>query len=180
MSCVVFDDGAIFKSSVLEKFKSGCEGVILFVCNRLGLESFNMETYRAGMEVCFKFPQFLGLASGNSGSSAHYFVATHGDSLLYLDPHQTYPALEKLEHARDAEGGVSDGLQATRPHPLRWTHLNPSVCLGFLVRSPEDFLNLCSMLCQGSCGEVFEVLEKPFDFAGLGEEEIDDDMVVFG
>merc|ERR1711862_444988 len=96
-----------------------------------------------GIEACFKFPQFLGLASGNSGSSAHYFVATHGDQLLFLDPHQTYPALETLEPFESA------GLQAARPHPLRWSHLNPSVCLGFLVRSPEDLAALCEKLCDG-------------------------------
>merc|ERR1719313_1029932 len=118
LGCVVFEDGAIFKSSVLEKFDSGCEGVILFCCRRLGLDSFNVETYRGGIEACFKFPQFLGLASGNSGSSAHYFVASHGDQLLFLDPHQTYSSLETMDFA---QGLPALGLQASRPHPLQWS-----------------------------------------------------------
>jgi len=172
LGCAVFEDGAIIKSTVLEKFESGCEAVILLVCRRLGLDSFNM-AYRDGIEACFSFQQFLGLASGNSGSSAHYFVATHGDCLCFLDPHQTYPALETLENV---QGG---GLQASRPHALRWTHLNPSVCLGFLVRSPDDFAALCSRLCEGCCGEVFEVFEKPLVYSDH-TEEVDGDMVLFG
>lgn len=175
--CVVFDDGAIFKASVLERFSSGCEAVLLLICRRLGLDSFNESVYRSGIQACFELPEFLGLASGNNGSSAHYFVATHDDdNLLYLDPHTVQPALEKIE---DAQGTLEAGLHAPQAHPLRWARLNPSICFGFLVRSPEDFLALCGKLSDERRGEVFEVLEKEPVYTDFSAEE-DGDMVVFG
>jgi len=83
LRCVVFEDGAIFKASVLEHFEgpTSAEAVIIFVCQRLGLEDFKADLYRPGVESCFSLSEFQGLASGNSTNSAHFFVATHGDSL---------------------------------------------------------------------------------------------------
>eukprot|EP00446_Apocalathium_sp_SHHI-4_P018606 CAMPEP_0177285056 /NCGR_PEP_ID=MMETSP0367-20130122/72863_1 /TAXON_ID=447022 ORGANISM="Scrippsiella hangoei-like, Strain SHHI-4" /NCGR_SAMPLE_ID=MMETSP0367 /ASSEMBLY_ACC=CAM_ASM_000362 /LENGTH=309 /DNA_ID=CAMNT_0018742165 /DNA_START=1 /DNA_END=931 /DNA_ORIENTATION=- len=175
VACVAFEDGAIFKSLVLEKFAQGAGAVILLVCRRLGLESFNVTEYRAGIEQCFKLPEFQGLASGNNSTSAHFFVGTHDDCLVFLDPHRTLPGLESV----DAITGES-GLLPPRPLPLRWASLNPSICAAFLVRSPEDFTGLCAKLSEGALGEVFEVLEKVPSYASPAEEATDDDMVLLG
>lgn len=175
IACVVFEDGAIFKASVTEKFDQGAKAVIILVCRRLGLESFNLEEYRGGVEECFKLPEFQGLASGNSGSSAHFFVGTHDDCLIFLDPHTTLPAIESIDTVRE----VPDcGLHTPHPLPLRWNRLNPSISLCFLVKSPESFADLCTKLGQGSLGQVFEVLEKQPSYATRGEETMDDDMVL--
>lgn len=171
MSCVVFDDGPIFKSTVLQKFESGSEAVVFLVCRRLGLDSLNVATYREGLDACFKLPQFLGLASGNNSTSAYYFFATHGESLLYLDPHQyQYQSLETVEAVQDAAGA---GLQASRPFALDWSRLNPSVCMGFLVKSPKDFLALCDSLSHERYNELFEIFQVPFGFSSQSQE-VDD------
>ncbi|CAK9005938.1 unnamed protein product [Durusdinium trenchii] len=129
VGCAVFVDGPIYKASVMEHFDNGCTSVILFVCRRLGLESCNLDEYQQGLDSCFRLPEFQGLASGNSSSSAHFFVATHGEeSLLFLDPHVTHPALQK-----PADVIASGGLRAERPLRLPWTSLNPSICPG-----PDD------------------------------------------
>lgn len=172
LGCVVFEDGAIYKNRVLEHFSCNCSAVIVLVCRRLGLESFNLTEYRAGVESCFELPQFQGLASGNSANSAHFFVGTHDDCLLYLDPHTVQPALESPEHI------MASGLQAVRPIPLRWTRLNPSVCLGFLVKSPEEFNALCEKLCESPRSDVFEVLEKQPSYVDRTEESTEGDMVL--
>jgi len=174
LACVVFEDGAVFKSCVLERFAEGRGAVIILVCRRLGLEVFNAEEYRAGVESCFDLPEFQGLASGNSASSAHFFVGTHGDSLLYLDPHRTQPALESMDDVRSG----AEGLQAARPFPLGWDRLNPSVCLGFLVRSADEFLALCGKLCEGARGEVFEILDSPPAYSSRTETQAEEDMVL--
>lgn len=175
VACVVFEDGAIYKESVLERFSSGSNAVIILLCRRLGLESFNVEAYRAGLEACFELPEFQGLASGNSASSAHFFVGTHEDCLLYLDPHTVRPALESLN---DVRGSPDAGLQPARPHPLRWQRLNPSVCLGFLVRSSEEFLAVCGKLSEGPRGDVAEVLERQPSYAGRAETTAEDGEMV--
>ncbi|CAE7318371.1 atg4 [Symbiodinium microadriaticum] len=134
VGCAVFVDGPIYKANVIEQFDSGSSSVILFVCRRLGLDEFNLEEYREGLESCFQLPEFQGLASGNSSSSAHFFVATHGeDSILFLDPHTTSPALR-------VEGDVvaSHGLRPERALRLPWSNLNPSICVAFMVRSKVE------------------------------------------
>lgn len=179
LACAVFEDGPIFKEEVLECFAGGAEAVTLLVCRRLGLDAFNAAEYREGIESCFQLPEFMGLASGNNSSSAHFFVGTHDDSLLFLDPHRTQPALESLEAVSDRSW--DPGLRAPRPLPMRWGSLNPSVCFGFLVRSPEAFLALCERLAEGKRGDVFEILERRPTYEMRGEETMeDDDMVLVG
>jgi len=176
LACVAFKDGPIFKASVLERFEQGAEAVVFLVCRRLGLNTFNVTEYREGIERCFQLPEFMGLASGNDASSAHFFVGTHGDQLLFLDPHTTQPALESLEAVCDRSQDA--GLRPARPLPMHWSRLNPSVCFGFLVRSPEAFLTLCSVLSEGRCGDVFEVLEKEPTYDTRVEEIMEDDDMV--
>jgi len=175
VGCAVFVDGPIYKANVMERFDSGCTSVILFVCRRLGLESCNLDEYQQGLDSCFRLPEFQGLASGNSSSSAHFFVATHGeDSLLFLDPHITHPALQK-----PADVVASCGLRAERPLRLPWTSLNPSICVAFLVRSKSEFNSLCDRLCEGPREQVFEVLERQPTYNGSFDDLLEaDDLVV--
>lgn len=173
-ACVVSEDGAIYRDLVLEQFESGKDAVILLVCRRLGLDYFNLDDYREGVESCFQLPEFQGLASGNSASSAHFFVATHGDSLIFLDPHSTQPALNSMEDIR-----ASLGLRPERPYPLLWSRLNPSICMSFLVRSKEEFNLLCARLAEGPRSHVFEVLDRKPCYEGRLEEDAEDgDMVL--
>jgi len=158
MACAVFVDGAIYQETVLGHFSSGSKAVAILVCRRLGLDAFNVDEYRPGLEACFELPEFQGLASGNSASSAHFFVGTHDDCLLFLDPHRTQPALETVDDIR--HGASETGLQGARPLPLRWSRLNASICLCFLVTSPEGFLELCSKLCNAPRSDVIEILER--------------------
>lgn len=175
LRCAVFVDGPIFKADVLNHFDAGCSSVLLLVCRRLGLEDVNSEEYQPGLEGCFQLPEFQGLASGNSSSSAHFFVALHGsDSLLFLDPHVTHPALRSREDVRR-----SQGLRPEHPLPLPWSNLNPSVCLAFLVKSRDEFSSLCSRLCEGPFEKLFEVLERQPTYSGsLGDLAEDDEMVM--
>eukprot|EP00929_Paragymnodinium_shiwhaense_P119723 TRINITY_DN91621_c0_g1_i1.p1 TRINITY_DN91621_c0_g1~~TRINITY_DN91621_c0_g1_i1.p1 ORF type:complete len:389 (+),score=77.90 TRINITY_DN91621_c0_g1_i1:212-1378(+) len=187
LACVVFDEGVIYKAEVLNCFEQGqttpVDAIVLLICGRWGLDQFNVEQYKEGMKACFLMPEFLGLASGNDGSSAHYFVATHGeDQLLYLDPHVTFPALEAIEEV-SAGSECADTLRPPGPQALAWSRLNPSVCLGFLVRSKDEFLKLCDSLEEGRKGDVFEVMEKRpcYDqHALLQEDEEDGELLVYG
>ena len=44
------------------------------------------------LQTLFTFPQSVGIAGGRP-SSSYYFVGSQGDSLFYLDPHHTRPAV---------------------------------------------------------------------------------------
>mmetsp|Transcript_4426 Transcript_4426/g.9722 ORF Transcript_4426/g.9722 Transcript_4426/m.9722 type:complete len:361 (+) Transcript_4426:240-1322(+) len=177
LACVTFEDGVVYKEKVQLHFDAGASGVLFFVCRRLGVEKFNFAEYQKGVQGCFSLPQFQGLASGNNSTSAHFFVATSDDRLVFLDPHITLPALSTLEQI---PGMPESGLQARGPLYLRWGSLNPSVCMGFLVHSSEEFLELCATLSQGDMGQVFEVLERAPVYVARTEEtyDEDDDIVV--
>ena len=64
----------------------------------------------------FTFPQSVGIAGGRP-SSSYYFLGYQAESLFYLDPHHTRPAIvlkvpptrEELE-ARAKSGGASDAM----------------------------------------------------------------------
>lgn len=155
LACVVFEDAAIYKSQVLERFAAGADCVIILVCFRLGLDEFNVEIHRPGLQATFGLTEFQGLASGNSNSSAHFFVASHGDSLLFLDPHITQPALRSLEAVVELQD-----LHPDRPFQLHWSRLNPSLCAAFMVNSTEAFSKLCQKLTEAPFSETFEVLDK--------------------
>lgn len=176
VGCATFAEGVIFKADVLRLFEEvNCEAAVILLCRRLGLDEFNATEYRESIEHCFSLPQFMGLASGNSVASAHFFVATHGESLLYLDPHTTHSSLNSMEEVQ--REAVAATLRPARPLPLRWSRLNPTVCASFLVHSREEFLALCDKLLSPPLSQVFEVLDKKPEFADR-VEEFDGDMVL--
>jgi len=84
----------------------GDKAVLVLVGLRLGLDGVNPIYYesikvsslmqatvsRADFQSLFTFPQSVGIAGGRP-SSSYYFTGTQGDSLFYLDPHFTRPAV---------------------------------------------------------------------------------------
>lgn len=163
IGCIVFEDGAVVKSTVLESFLRGAEAVILLVCNRFGQEELVTALFQEGLERCFHLKEFQGMASGNS-SSAHFFVGTNGPGLLFLDPHQTRPALRTEDDVRQAP---RSHLFPDRPYQLQWSRLIPSACLAFVVSSADGFLQLCREFQEKPLTNIIEVLEVPINLDHL-------------
>ena len=72
-------------------------------------------------------------------SSSHYFVATQGDHLFYLDPHQTKPA---FPHLRDVNLYSKEELDTFHTRRLRRMHLSemdPSMLVAFLIKDENDW-----------------------------------------
>lgn len=78
-------------------------------------------------------PQSVGIAGGRP-SSSHYFIGHQHDNFFYLDPHSTRPALPTQLSAEDIET-----CHTRRVRRLGLSEMDPSMLLGFLVRSREDF-----------------------------------------
>ena len=83
----------------------GSKAVLILVGLRLGLDGVNPiyhESIQVGRalrcvvlssrQALFTFPQSVGIAGGRP-SSSYYFVASQANSLFYLDPHFTRPAV---------------------------------------------------------------------------------------
>lgn len=76
--------------------------MLVLVNVRLGLDGVNplyYDSVKVGagkdlltQQALFTFPQSVGIAGGRP-SSSYYFVASQGNSLFYLDPHFTRPAV---------------------------------------------------------------------------------------
>lgn len=71
--------------------KWGNRPVLILVGIRLGIDGVN-PIYYESVKTLFTFPQTVGIAGGRP-SSSYYFVGAQGDSLFYLDPHHTRPAI---------------------------------------------------------------------------------------
>ncbi|ODN97134.1 hypothetical protein I350_08114 [Cryptococcus amylolentus CBS 6273] len=71
--------------------KWGHKAVLVLVGVRLGLDGVN-PIYHDSIKTLFTFPQSVGIAGGRP-SSSYYFIGTQANSLFYLDPHLTRPAV---------------------------------------------------------------------------------------
>ncbi|WRT63710.1 uncharacterized protein IL334_000633 [Kwoniella shivajii] len=69
----------------------GDKAVLVLVGIRLGLDGVN-PIYYESIKALFTFPQSVGIAGGRP-SSSYYFVGSQANSLFYLDPHLTRPAV---------------------------------------------------------------------------------------
>ncbi|KAL2094565.1 hypothetical protein ACEWY4_009284 [Coilia grayii] len=133
--------------------------LLLVIPLRMGINSIN-PVYIQALKECFKMPQSCGVLGGKP-NLAYYFIGFIGDELIYLDPHNTQPAV-------DSESGtlvddLSYHCQRT-PHRMKITSLDPSVALGFFCRSEEDFDSWCNLVQQEILKKrnlrMFELVEK--------------------
>ena len=153
VKCVSFDGGEIVSSKVAELFgdDSTLEGVVVLLTHRLGLDSFNFARYKGTIQTLFSHPFFQGLSSGESIASAYYFFAASDDYLYYLDPHTVQDAL--------VGEAFSEQLNPQpKPLKMRWQRLNPSMTMGFAVRSLSEWKSLCEYLTKID-RELFDVTE---------------------
>jgi len=113
----------------------GSKAVLVLVGVRLGLDGVNpiyhesvkvsnppMSGALTHAQTLFTFPQSVGIAGGRP-SSSYYFVASQANSLFYLDPHFTRPAIP-LEippapaYKESAAPTAKSADQATSPYTL--------------------------------------------------------------
>jgi cysteine protease ATG4 len=89
----VEDDDAPRRSRPSSVHRTGWGGkpVLILIGLRLGVDGVN-PIYYDSIKTLFTFPHSVGIAGGRP-SSSYYFVASQGNSLFYLDPHFTRPAV---------------------------------------------------------------------------------------
>ena len=112
--------------------------------------------------------------------SAYYFFAACDDFLFYLDPHTVQEAFLDAS----SNGNVFEAFPP-QPKPLRmrWSRLNPSLTMGFLVKSPKEWTKLAEYLLKID-PELFDVNEKPREtlnrsFSDLAHSDESDSEIVF-
>jgi cysteine protease ATG4 len=162
-----FTDGVLYRKPILDALADGAAGVIVMLCRKLGVDAFNAQRYRGPVKTCFSSPHFMGLAGGGPMTSAYYFVAADDAQLYYLDPHtETRPAYTTDEEAL--------ALHAVRPLRLTWEALNPSMCLSFMVRSPEELEELAAFL-SATDAELFEVMDEKQQYSASPPRKVNEE-----
>ncbi|KAF8947465.1 Cysteine protease atg4b [Haplosporangium gracile] len=110
--------------------------VVVMMPARYGLEKLK-EGYVANLKQLFKIPQFLGIAGGRPGRSL-YFVAYQGNELFYFDPHTVKARATHEEMSQCPSFSYHCNVVRT----MDIMELDPSMMLGFLIRSMQDLVEL--------------------------------------
>lgn len=182
-------DELIDPDLVKEQLSGAHSGVVILYCKKLGPHQSVAPEYTEAIKQLFKLPSFMGFASGDSATSAHYFVASSDSGMYYLDPHvETRPALDGAEmdtntwHALHNESTGKPCL-----FQLNINQVNASCCFCFLIRSEDELANLCLELeMYDALHEAFEVkrggfmdnLTHDLDVNKWKTDEDDEDLVV--
>lgn len=99
---------------------------------RLGIDRIT-PVYHAALKAMLELPQSVGIAGGRP-SSSHYFIGHQSDQFFYLDPHSTRPMLSPQPSSADVET-----CHTRRVRRLSIAEMDPSMLIGFLIRSKEEF-----------------------------------------
>ncbi|KAG0266010.1 Cysteine protease atg4b [Linnemannia exigua] len=116
--------------------------VVVMMPVRFGLDKLK-EGYVTNLKHLFKLPQFLGIAGGRPGRSL-YFVACQGNDLFYFDPHSVKPRATHEEMSYCPSSSYHCNVVRT----MDVMELDPSMMLGFLIRSMQDLVDLQVQLKQ--------------------------------
>jgi len=162
----VAQDGVICDSDVVASSNNWTMNVVLFVPLRLGLDALN-QPLAAEAAHTLQWPQSAGILGGKPRSS-YYFVGTHGDYLLYIDPHYSQPVVNMVDQFS------IDTFHSHVLHRMRVSDLDPSLALAFLCKSQSDFDDLKTRAeGQGKQGgELFVFMQdRPVDVAASSEPQ---------
>ncbi|KAF2858735.1 hypothetical protein K470DRAFT_259538 [Piedraia hortae CBS 480.64] len=138
------DDGDVYADSILataaqKSADDEFQPTLIVLGVRLGIDRVT-PVYHAALKAALEMPQSVGIAGGRP-SSSHYFIGHQGDNFLYLDPHYTRAQLPLDPTAADIAS-----CHTRRVRKLHITEMDPSMLLGFLIRSTEDFQDWCKAL----------------------------------
>ncbi|KAF3931712.1 hypothetical protein ABW19_dt0205594 [Dactylella cylindrospora] len=134
-------DGGDVYEDAFKKVAISEDGVfhptLVLVGIRLGIERVT-PVYWEALKSSIMMSQSVGIAGGRP-SSSHYFIGVQGQSLFYLDPHNTRPL---LPYRADPATYTSEEVELCHTRKLRRLHLremDPSMLLAFLIRDEVDW-----------------------------------------
>lgn len=117
---------------------------------RLGIDRIT-PVYHAALKAALEMPQSVGIAGGRP-SASHYFIGHQGEQFFYLDPHSTRPALCPQPSAEDIES-----CHTRRVRRLKLTELDPSMLIGFLIHSKEEFEEWRKAIAEAEGKQIIHV-----------------------
>ncbi|KAK5114300.1 hypothetical protein LTR62_002551 [Meristemomyces frigidus] len=125
---------SLFATAGLKDADNAFQPTLIVLGVRLGIDRIT-PVYHSALKAALEMPQSVGIAGGRP-SSSHYFTGHQADYFFYLDPHTTRPALPSPEKFTPDDVA---SCHTRRLRRLKVTEMDPSMLLGFLIRSREDF-----------------------------------------
>lgn len=120
---------------------------------RLGITSIN-PIYWNFLKMILDLPESVGVAGGRP-SSSHYFFGYQGDSLFYLDPHIPQQALLMNENTKTLQKKFLPTVHTNKIRKLPLSEMDPSMLIGILIGTEEDYLQFKSAISKFKDEERF-------------------------
>ena len=136
-------DNTIYLDEARTRLENGPALILLPV--RLGMHKIDA-SYVAKVEHIFSFPQSVGFIGGRP-ASAHYFVASQGPAVFFLDPH-TQRDRVVLDANASAPLHLSWHTNTCRRMPL--ADIDASLTFGFYVNDEADLLQLADSISKSN------------------------------
>ncbi|KAK5995808.1 putative cysteine protease atg4 [Cladobotryum mycophilum] len=141
---------------------------LILVGTRLGIDKIT-PVYWEALIASLQMPQSVGIAGGRPASS-HYFIGAQGKFLFYLDPHHTRKGIQYRPDPADYTDAEIDSCHTSRLRRLHIREMDPSMLIGFLIRSEDDWVEWrrCVRHVQGKA--VIHVADHDPMLHGAGED----------
>jgi len=175
-------DNTIYKAPARRLLQDGA--VVLLLPVRLGMHAID-ESYLPKVGPILALPQSLGFVGGHP-NSAHYFVASQGSQIYYLDPHTTRPVVNlALPGASSAQQPLHRSWHCAHAASMALQDVDGSVAFGFYCRTEAELEELCEGLdslgkAAGGYPAVSVAEEKAAlrEWDGADEDSDSEDWVV--
>lgn len=125
---------------------------------RIGIDRIT-PVYHSALKALLEMPQSVGIAGGRP-SASHYFIGHQGDQFFYLDPHSTRTMLSPQPSAADVET-----CHTRRVRRLGIAEMDPSMLIGFLIRSQEEFEEWRKTVSEAEGKAIIHIYDKEPKFA---------------
>ena len=124
---------------VSEPSSSSWRSVIILVPVRLGSEVFN-PIYNSCIKNLLTLDCCVGIMGGKPKHSL-YFIGFQDDDLIHLDPHRLQDRVDTLRPDFN-----TSSYHCHNPRKINIKKLDPSCCIGFYLRSYDDWVSWCETI----------------------------------
>lgn len=117
--------------------------------------------------------------SSGRPSSSHYFVGSQGSYLFYLDPHHTRKAIPYHDDVANYTEEDIDSCHTTRLRRLHVKEMDPSMLIGFLIRSESDWTEWRQRVQSGQGKSIIHVADhEPTLYSSEGRDGAVDEVEI--